>query len=517
MSIETQLGDHLAKIGTAPFLFVGSGLSRRYIGLEAWDALLRKFSQGLPKPYTYYQAQAQRDLPKTATLLCEAFYDIWWNNTQYEASRTAFSERLNDTASPMKYEISQYMATKKYVPGENEANDVEVELLKTVTIDGIITTNWDTVLESFFPEFEVYIGQDQVLFSTPQGIAEIYKIHGCSTEPNSLVLTADDYGDFNNRNPYLAAKLLTIFVEHPVIFLGYSLSDPHLMEILKQIASCLTNTNIHKLKDRLLFLERDSAGKGDSFETSVTQVGGFSLPITVIRTNDFTQVYKPLCTAKRRFPARLLRKMKEHVYELVKENDPKGKLAVLDIEQAEEFDDLEVVYGVGVSKLGQRGYSPISRIDLLKDVVATKSVYDAKRIVTETLPNLIGRAKFVPIFRYLREAGLYGQDEKLIEAGLHERTIRAANCVADNYYPPLHYQNQKAEVQGLGSVEAVLIFYGYNAFYYLPLLRKDQVNVADLHKYIVSNLNLMSDRAVNTQTYFRGLICFYDWVAYGPK
>ncbi|MDT1838087.1 SIR2 family protein, partial [Acinetobacter baumannii] len=81
--------------------------------------------------------------------------------------------------------------------------------------------------------------QKELLFSNPQQIAEIYKIHGCASKPESLVLTNEDYIDFNARNPYLAAKLITLFVEHPIIFIGYRLSDPNIQGILRAIASCI--------------------------------------------------------------------------------------------------------------------------------------------------------------------------------------------------------------------------------------------------------------------------------------
>ena len=516
MSIETQLTDHLATIGTAPFLFVGSGMSRRYIGLEDWKALLKKFSAGLPQPFEYYFGQANQILPKTASMLAEAFYDIWWSGASYQPSRDAFTDQLLGKSSALKYEIAQYMLAQAYAPGKDPTLDDEIVLLKKATVDGVITTNWDTALESIFPDFEVFVGQSEILFSKSQGIAEIYKIHGCCTTPNSLVLTADDYEDFNSRNPYLAAKLLTIFVEHPVIFLGYSLSDENITSILKQIASCLTNDNIGKLKDRLLFVQRDSAGRGDSFESSVVQLLGHSLPVTIIRTNDLSKVYRPLGSLKRRFSARLLRNMKEHIYELVLDNDPKSKIAVLDINEADSFDDLEVVYGVGVlPKLGDQGYSPITRADLLQDVMAPTSAYDANRIVTETLPGLCRETKNVPIFRYLRESSRIKADGSIDETGLHPRVIEAAKRTHEGFYPPASYRSELNEVQNVcKSISGIMLRYSGNSFLYVPLLRKDQVTIDDLEKYLLPNMKLINDKAPNTQTYFRSLICFYDWLKY---
>ncbi|MFM8573989.1 MAG: SIR2 family protein [Pirellula sp.] len=516
MGIQDELAAHLAKIGTAPFLFVGSGLSRRYVNLEDWERLLRRFSDGFQHPFEYYKAKASSSLPAIATLLADSFYDTWWTDAKYLASRDSFTNSVTNNASCLKYEIAQYISNKKYEAGQNAQLDKEIELLKTATVDGIVTTNWDTMLESLFPEFEAYIGQEQVLFSNSQGIAELYKIHGCVTEPNSLVLTTADYDEFNNRNPYLAAKLLTIFVEHPVIFLGYSLSDENIRGILRQVASCLTNDNIQQLQDRLIFVQRDTTGKGDSFESSVLQINTHTLPVTIIRTNDYAQVYQPLSNLKRRFSARLLRKMKEHIYELVRTNDPKEKIAVIDINDAETFDDLEVVYGVGVQKkIGSAGYTPISRLDLLKDAMAEQSHYDAQRIVEATLPELLKQAKYVPIFRYLRGAGCMQRNGAIDGEKLHERVAKAISATHEDFYPPQQYRGELSVIQDTcQSIKGVLAHYASNHFFYVPMLKHGQIDLDDLRKYILANMNLITCKNTTNATYFRSLICFYDWLKY---
>ncbi|MGR5997811.1 hypothetical protein ACT7DF_23040 [Bacillus cereus] len=54
--VELHLIDHLKKINTAPFLFIGSGFSKRYLNLEDWAGLMKKFSNLMPYEFEYYSS-----------------------------------------------------------------------------------------------------------------------------------------------------------------------------------------------------------------------------------------------------------------------------------------------------------------------------------------------------------------------------------------------------------------------------------------------------------------------------
>ena len=275
----------------SPFLFVGSGFSRRYMGLEDWRGLLSRFCEGVGE-FDYYSATANGNLPRAAGLIAKDFHEFWWKDAKYEESRKKYKDQTKTISDALKNEICEYISAADTSGDPDESLQNELAILKQVNVDGIITTNWDFMLEEIFPEYREFIGQDELLFSNPQAIAEIYKIHGCATRPRSLVLTEEDYENFEGKNPYLAAKLITIFIEHPIIFIGYSVTDPHIQSIIFSIAECLTPEKLEKFSENLIFVRR-AGGKGDAVQKFTFSEGGRNIAATVLVTDDFSKVYSP--------------------------------------------------------------------------------------------------------------------------------------------------------------------------------------------------------------------------------
>lgn len=86
---QDELTEHPIAFNTSPFLFVGSGLSRRYFKTEPWFALLEKIAAfiHLAKPFKYYTSNADDDLAAAASITGEEFNEIWWTNIEFEHSR----------------------------------------------------------------------------------------------------------------------------------------------------------------------------------------------------------------------------------------------------------------------------------------------------------------------------------------------------------------------------------------------------------------------------------------------
>lgn len=201
MSIKKEILAHLSKFHTAPFLFVGPGISRRYLGLEDWNGLLQRFSSIIGKPFVFYRASANGHLPSIASEIAKDFQGVWWQSEKFEKSRKAYKGEAINRESALKIEIARYLERISINRVKQELIQDEIDLLRKIVIAGIITSNWDLFLESIFPDFHVFVGQEELIFSSPQSIGEIYKIHGCCSKPNSLVVTNDDYAKFNERNP----------------------------------------------------------------------------------------------------------------------------------------------------------------------------------------------------------------------------------------------------------------------------------------------------------------------------
>lgn len=109
IDIRSELANHLHG-HASPILFVGSGLSRRYAGVENWEGLLRRFASMTARPYDYYRSKASGDFPAIATAIAEPFADLWWDSPQFATSREMYAASMANRESALKIEVALHLS-----------------------------------------------------------------------------------------------------------------------------------------------------------------------------------------------------------------------------------------------------------------------------------------------------------------------------------------------------------------------------------------------------------------------
>ncbi len=504
--VREFLEAHLRPLA-GPYLFVGAGLARRYADLPSWRDLLAHFAKQTGAPLGYYETGT---LPQAASNLASAFREIWWKSGDYEDSLLEWADRVAGSASmPLKVEIAKYLdsSLENFQPPESLAD--EYDLLRNATIDGIITTNYDRLLQLTFPSYRQFVGQDGLLFSDTQGIAEIYAIHGATTEPASLVLTSEDYADYEDRNAYLAAKLLTIFVEHPVLFIGYSFNDPNIHGLLISLTKGLKDKTVEKLQDRLIFVEYVESASPRVERTQIS-VNNQLIPVVKLVVPDWRDVFAALGAREHALPARTLRILKQQVYEIVLHNDPKERLyAYRDIDD-ESAEDISIVFGVG-AKVATVGIVGLSRADVWNDILDNPSGGYPAREVLDRLIAHVQPAHYYPVFKYLREAdALDGAGQVLADADV-PASVRAR---AVNLHGRI-----KTSIEGVTrkSVEDLLEEHDWkwvlqNAWK-LPAYTHD---VEGLRQFLIDNRDKTRVNAFWPTQYGKAVVA-YDFMKFGAR
>lgn len=330
-----------------------------------------------------------------------------------------------------------------------------------------------------------------------------------------MILNSYDYHDFNSRYPYLAAKLLTIFVEQPIIFIGYSLDDHNILDILKSIIYCLTKEKVQKLQDRLIICQWDDSATEAIISDSTIYISGAVLPIKLIRLADFKQLFEVLANNKKRLPVKILRHMKDMIYDFVKTSNPKNQIFVSDdLDKLEEGQDVQFVYGIGLKdRLAEHGVKGISLRDLLNDILNDNG-WNANKICRMVLPNQ--SARYIPYFKYLSKAGFLDENGNIpSDSPVREFTpnfIDTINQIGQSdFLPSESYCRKGSEInETYSSLEELLSAEDlYHACIYIPLLDVKKVNLDHLEVYLRGHLDDM-----NKNTHLRKLICYYDFLRY---
>jgi hypothetical protein len=175
--VEKELREHLKQFAAAPVLFVGSGVSRRYLGLPDWAGLLRYLAGLTGKDYDFYSSTAAGDPSRIASLMAPALHEHLWEPAQ-KSLRTKYRDHLTAPDSAIKILTAEFFLTAADPAFRTGKHAREVELFSKIVVDALITTNYDPLLEDLFPDYRSYVGQDELILADPAGVGEIYHVHG---------------------------------------------------------------------------------------------------------------------------------------------------------------------------------------------------------------------------------------------------------------------------------------------------------------------------------------------------
>lgn len=353
-----------------PVLFVGTGMSLRYLKESyTWDGLLYKISHEIyGREETYYDIKSKYSLGNgqfsyqgIAEELEEEF------NTFCAEEDTGFFKRANEIfyenmkkGKPLsRFKIYISLLLEHCTIKESMQNEI-TELIKVrKNIGSVITTNYDTFIESIF-EFNSLIGNN-ILLSNPYG--SVYKIHGCINDADNIIITRKDYEEFDKKYELIRAQLLSLFIHNPIIFFGYGIGDTNVKKILSTIFTYInSNTDeADRIRKNFLLVEYEEGSTNLEVTDHDIDMEGYStIRINKLKTDDFIGVYKPLSKLNLPVSAMDIRK----VQNIVKDIYAGGRIEVKFTENVDSLNNDEKVLVIGSQNTVRYDYKNIAEIIL---------------------------------------------------------------------------------------------------------------------------------------------------------
>lgn len=495
-----NIKEFISNFKNHPVLFIGTGVSLRYLtNSYTWDGLLKKIAFDLKGNSEYYldlKSTCQEDgvynFEKLASLLENDFNETLKNdrNGEFKEVNDIFYKNMErgQNLSRFKIYISNIFSELEIRKDKNS----EIAEFKKArkNIGSIITTNYDNLIEHIF-EFEKLIGNN-ILLSNPYG--SIYKIHGCSTEPHKIIITENDYSQFDGKYELIRAQLLSLFIHHPIIFIGYGVGDNNIKKLLKTIFTYVEpNSDLaNEIRNNFLLVEYEKDADNEVISEHDIDMNDYStVRINKIKTDNFTLIYQALANIHLPISAMDVRKVQNVVAEIY----AGGKIEVKITEDLDALKNGDKILAIGSSKTISYQYQTASEIMTNYFKIMEESNHQILVLIDK---YRIQSGQYFPIFGFdsinneIKVADkLKAQQKNNIQNSLnglsinHKKKLITVQEILDDELIPLTYKN------------GCMI---WNIF-------ENNLELDDVEKYLKG----MKDK---NNTNYRKLLCAYDLKKY---
>jgi hypothetical protein len=198
-------------------LFLGAGASTEgylYFGKSLVDILAEKCK---------CPTSSAKNLPKVAQYFCDTMDG-------------GFRGRLLR-------EIREYLDQYMEIPEAYRSATMVHELVAKIGFfQIIITTNWDVFMERELNILPLVRDADLAYWNSNK--RQIIKLHGCISQPETIVVTEDDYRGFQEKRVDcpISNKVKDLMATKTLLFVGYSLKDESFQILQENVLSRMGET-----------------------------------------------------------------------------------------------------------------------------------------------------------------------------------------------------------------------------------------------------------------------------------
>ena len=374
----------------------------------------------------------------------------------------------------------------------------EVTALKRArkNIGSIITTNYDMLVENLF-DFNPLVGND-ILLSNPYG--SVYKIHGCVTQPDKIIISQADYTSFNQKYELIRAQLLALFIHHPIIFVGYNIGDENIRKLLKTIFTYVSpNSDIaEKIQANFLVVEFEKDSNNlEVYAHDIVLEDMVTIHVHKIKTDNFLAIYNALATIKLPVSALDIRK----VQSIVKDIYEGGNIRVSIVNDIDNLKNEEKVLAIGNIKHIHYEYQATG--EMMENYFRIIEE-DNSQLLKLIEKHKIQESQFFPIFAFSEINSTLCCASKLKEQQ-RKKLKTILEKIDKKYITDASTISQILSDDNISSTNKSDVI--------LCATLKGKLDLEDVKEYLL-NLKQSLDNKANNQTNYRKILCAYDFMKY---
>ncbi|MGL5296614.1 MAG: SIR2 family protein [Culicoidibacterales bacterium] len=485
-----------------PVLFVGTGLSLRYLNNSyTWENLLKHIMSEISdnnEAFLDIKAQSltpnrEIDYSKMAATISNLFDEYLSKGENRhgkfkEVNDIYYANLANNVLNSSRFKIYLSLLFKNLDFKEDMSDERNALLKIRKNIGSVITTNYDKLIEDVF-QFEPLIGNN-ILLSNPYG--SVYKIHGCTDNPESIIMTTDDYNNFDKKYELIRAQLLSLFIHNPIIFLGYNIGDENIRNLLRTIFTYVTpNSDIaEQIKSNFLLVEYEKNSENESVqEHDIELADNTTIRVNKIKTDNFTAIYNALSSIQLPVSAMDIRK----VQNIVKEIYTGGNIKVNILDNLNDIHNGDFILAAG--NINRIKYEYQNTSEMMANYFNIISE-DNKQLLDLIDKHKIQKNQFFPIFGFSQINSNIQSSSKL----KIQQVEKLKNIVK---YPTIH-----SNINDILADDSISNSKKEHAI--ISAVLEKNISLPEIEAYLQS----YSEKET---TSFRKILCAYDFMKYADN